>query len=516
MSPLSKALAGALSATSLLLPLAFATPFQSQKVLSQSDYQSFSLPGHPDHAVRIKQQTDDVCDAGSRQYTGWLDTGGKHLFFCKSDRFWYTHNFHADFRRIGYVESLDDPQNDPLNLWMTGGPGCSGLIGMMLELGPCLINEDGTGTYRNQFSWTRNASMIFIDQPAGTGFSYVDEGYESPGDSFVAASDMHVFLRIFYTVFPHLQSVPFHISGESYGGHYVPTVAAEILRYNNLRIGPDFKIPLASIMMGDGFVSPLDTLYGYYDTLCTTKPGVPEPVFNSTRCTQIAENLPRCAYLHQACYEYPDAIICQAADSFCMSEIRDLYDKESGAGGRDPFDITRTCEVDQFCYNAVLDIQSYMNTPSVWSALGVPEAVANFSLMSTDIHDSFLRGNDMYITTAKEVQYVLEEGVDVLVYNGNLDLACNTAGNLRWTERLPWAGQAEFVSRDLEPWYASKDGEVIEAGATKEVAVLAAPGNTKKSRFSFVTFDRAGHMVPLDQPEVTLHLIQTWMSGGEL
>lgn len=83
MSPLSKALAGALSAASLLLSLALATPFQSQKVLSQSDYQSFSLPGHPDHAVRIKQQTDDICDAGSKQYTGWLDTGGKHLFFCK-------------------------------------------------------------------------------------------------------------------------------------------------------------------------------------------------------------------------------------------------------------------------------------------------------------------------------------------------------------------------------------------------------------------------------------------------
>lgn len=389
---------------------------------------------------------------------------------------------------------------------------------MMLELGPCLINGNGTGTYRNAFSWTRNASMIFIDQPAGTGFSYVDEGYESPGDSFVAASDMHVFLRIFYAVFPHLQTVPFHISGESYGGHYVPTVAAEILRYNDLRtgIGPDFKIPLTSIMIGDGYVSPLDTLYGYYDTLCTTKPGVAEPVFNSTRCTQIAEALPRCAYLHQACYAYPDALICQAADAFCTDSIRALYDGESGAGGRDPFDITRTCEVDLFCYNAVLDIQHYMNTADVWAALAPPSAVANFSLMSFDIHDAFLRGNDMYIATAREVQYTLEQGVDVLVYNGNLDLACNTAGNLRWAERLPWAGQAEFASRDLRPWYAPKDGEVVQAGSAKEVTALAAPGNGKKSRFSFVTFDRAGHMVPLDQPEVTLHLIQTWMSGGTL
>ena len=387
---------------------------------------------------------------------------------------------------------------------------------MMLELGPCLINDDGTGTYRNQFSWTRNSSMIFVDQPAGTGFSYVNEGHERPGDSYMAAEDMHVFLRIFYSIFPHLQSVPFHISGESYGGRYAPALTAEITRYNNMRMGPDFKIPLVSIMIGNGFVSPLDTMYGYYDTLCTTKPGVTEPVFNSTRCTQIAEAMPRCAHLHEACYDYEDAIICQAADGFCMAEIRDLYDDEVGEGGRDPFDITHVCEVDEYCYKSALDIQDYMNTPSVWSALDVPGAVSNFSLISTDVYDLFASGNDIYVSTTKKVKYALENGVDVLVYNGNLDLACNTAGNLRWTEQLSWSGQAEFAGQGLRPWYAPRNGAVVEAGAMKEVNVVGTPGNSKTSRLSFVTFDRAGHMVPLNQPEAMLHLVQTWMDGGDL
>ncbi|KAH7139984.1 Alpha/Beta hydrolase protein [Dactylonectria estremocensis] len=477
-----------------------AATIDRQQILGAKEDAEFSVhsdPQYPNHAIRILQQEDALCDAGSKQYTGWLDTAGKHFFF------WY-------------FESLNEPETDPLNLWMTGGPGCSGLIGMMLELGPCLVTENGTGTTRNPFSWSKNSSMIFIDQPAGTGFSYVDEGIEYPSDSFVAAADMNVFLQIFYSAFPHLRSVPFHISGESYGGHYIPTLAAEIVRYNaRLGLDSEAKIPLTSVMIGDGFVSPLDTTYGYYDTLCTTKPGVPEPVFNTTRCTLISEALPRCVYLHEACYEYPDPILCHAADSFCSGEIRALFDNETGEGGRDPFDITRTCKVEQLCYTEVLVIEDYANSPEMRAALNIPKEFKNFTILNADIHELFWKGNDLFVNTAIEVKYILDAGIDVLVYNGNLDLACNTAGNLRWTEKLPWAGQAEFVSQSMQPWYAPKDGEIVLAGTMKEVRALTTPTSTKPSRFSFVTVDRAGHMVPLDQPEISLHLIQTWMTGGK-
>ncbi|KAK7420506.1 hypothetical protein QQX98_002704 [Neonectria punicea] len=396
---------------------------------------------------------------------------------------------------------------------MTGGPGCSGLIGMMFELGPCLIDNDGKATHRNPYSWTKNASMIFIDQPAGTGFSYVDSSADLPDDSFIAASDMYVFLQIFYDVFPSLKEIPFHISGESYGGHYVPTVAAEIVRYNTQRVAPEFIIPLKTIMIGDGFVSPMDTTWGYYETLCKVLPGQKAPVFNETRCSAIAEALPRCMYVHKACYDYPDPLICQAADSFCMTQIRNLYDSEAGAGGRDPFDVTRTCEVDEFCYLGVIGIQDYMNTPAVWSMIEPPAAVTNFSIMSFDISKAFLAGADMYVNTAREVKYVLEEGgVDVLIYNGNLDLACNTAGNLRWMERLSWRGQAEFVARDMREWESPKDGETVVAGTMKEVTA-AVRGGDGKARLGFVTVDAAGHMVPLDEPEMSLYLIQKWMNG---
>jgi cathepsin A (carboxypeptidase C) len=144
------------------------------------------------------QQNDTICDARSKQYTGWLNIGTKHLFF------WY-------------FESQNNPSEDPLLLWLTGGPGGSSMIGMLQELGPCLINEHGNGTVHNEYGWSKNANIIFVDQPAGVGFSYLDKDMPLPASSLTAAEDMHHFLQLFTTdVFPDLRDREFHITGESY------------------------------------------------------------------------------------------------------------------------------------------------------------------------------------------------------------------------------------------------------------------------------------------------------------
>lgn len=138
----------------------------------------------------------------------------------------------ADANKKGYFDSLNDPLTDPLTLWLTGGPGVSSIVGkssqtrcdkililkgILLELGPCRINIGGQGTHRNPYSWTRNSSMLFVDQPVGTGLSYTDPGVEIPSTSAIGAEDLYIFLQIFLTeVFPEKRQVPFHISGESF------------------------------------------------------------------------------------------------------------------------------------------------------------------------------------------------------------------------------------------------------------------------------------------------------------
>jgi len=55
---------------------------------------------------------------------------------------------------------------------MTGGPGCSSEVALFGENGPCAVNEAGTNTTTNPYSWNSNANLLYIDQPTGTGFSF--------------------------------------------------------------------------------------------------------------------------------------------------------------------------------------------------------------------------------------------------------------------------------------------------------------------------------------------------------
>ena len=70
-----------------------------------------------------------------------------------------------------YVESMDSPSFDPLVIWFNGGPGCSSMLGFMQEHGPWIIDDGEDYVKPNPFSWNRRANMLYIESPAGVGFS---------------------------------------------------------------------------------------------------------------------------------------------------------------------------------------------------------------------------------------------------------------------------------------------------------------------------------------------------------
>jgi len=74
-----------------------------------------------------------------------------------------------------YFPSLNDPKNDPLVFWLTGGPGCSSIVALFYENGPFKILND-LNLDKNNFTWSNNSNIVFVDQPVGTGYSRAKVG----------------------------------------------------------------------------------------------------------------------------------------------------------------------------------------------------------------------------------------------------------------------------------------------------------------------------------------------------
>lgn len=88
-------------------------------------------------------------------------------------------------------------------IWLNGGPGCSSMDGALMEIGPYRVREGGNLEY-NEGSWDEFANLLFVDNPVGTGFSYVDT------DSYVhelkdMATEFVTFLERWFEVFPEYE-----------------------------------------------------------------------------------------------------------------------------------------------------------------------------------------------------------------------------------------------------------------------------------------------------------------------
>ncbi|XP_027205130.2 lysosomal protective protein-like [Dermatophagoides pteronyssinus] len=126
-----------------------------------------------------------------------------------------------------FFESEHQPLNDPLVLWLNGGPGCSSLVGALEENGPFIINKDFTIDY-NPNTWTTHVNMLYIESPAQVGFSYkLDQNYQT--DDNETAYNNLAALKNFFEKFPHLKNNDFYIAGESYAGIFIPMLATLII-----------------------------------------------------------------------------------------------------------------------------------------------------------------------------------------------------------------------------------------------------------------------------------------------
>lgn len=399
-----------------------------------------------------------------KQYSGYLDDeeNDKHLFY------WF-------------FESRNDPKNDPVILWLNGGPGCSSLTGLFLELGPSSIDKN-IKLVNNPHSWNANASVIFLDQPVNVGYSYSGS---SVSNTIAAGKDVYALLTLFFKQFPEYAKQDFHIAGESYAGHYIPVFTSEILSHKKRNIN------LKSVLIGNGLTDGL-TQYEYYKPMACGDGGWPA-VLSESECQSMDNALPRCLSLIQSCYDSESVWSCVPASIYCNNAMIGPYQKT----GQNVYDVRSKCEDNSnLCYSALGYITEYLNQKVVMEELGAE--VSNYDSCNFDINRNFLFQGDWMQPFHRLVPGILEQ-IPVLIYAGDADFICNWLGNQAWTKALEWPGQKAFNKAGLND---------LKLGGGDKYGQVQSSGN-----LTFMRIFAAGHMVPLNQPEPSLDFVNRWVGG---
>jgi cathepsin A (carboxypeptidase C) len=186
-----------------------------------------------------------------RQYSGYLNaTEGRHLFY------WF-------------FESQKNPSEDAVVLWLNGGPGSSPLEALFTQNGPFRVLPNGRKVTYDEYSWNSVSNVLYVDSPAGVGFSYSENNdYKTSDDETLKF--VYKALNDFFEKYPKFIENEFYLTGESYAGVYLPLLAIKILNDQNS------KINLKGLSIGNGYLDQLilsqsRPFYAHYHGLIDTR-----------------------------------------------------------------------------------------------------------------------------------------------------------------------------------------------------------------------------------------------------
>ncbi|KAG8380547.1 hypothetical protein BUALT_Bualt06G0027000 [Buddleja alternifolia] len=408
-----------------------------------------------------------------------------------------------------FFESRNSTE-DPVVIWLTGGPGCSSEMALFYENGPFTIANDLSLVW-NEYGWDKVSNILFVDQPVGTGFSYSSDRRDIRHNENGVSDDLYDFLQAFFKEHSELAKNDFYITGESYAGHYIPAFAARVHRGNKENEG--IYVNLKGFAIGNGLTDPAIQYAAYADY------ALDMGILKQSEHDRINKVLPLCETAIKLCGT-DGKLSCMAAYIVCSTIFNSIL---VHAGDINYYDIRKKCE-GSLCYD-FSNLEKYLNQKSVRNALGVGDI--EFVSCSTTVYQAMLM--DWMRNLEVGIPALLEDGVKLLVYAGEYDLICNWLGNSRWVHAMEWSGKKEFVASPEVPFEVdgSEAGLLTNHGALSFLKVslslslslslyiyiyICASPDTLFS-FSTLVHD-SGHMVPMDQPKASLEMLKRWMKGS--
>ncbi|RYG65898.1 S10 family peptidase [archaeon] len=399
-----------------------------------------------------------------------------------------------------FVESMNQPTTDPLAFWTNGGPGCSGLIGFMTEQGPFRPNADLT-LKMNEYAWNQVANMVFIESPAGVGFSYPDNKDDLKTGDAQTALDNYNLIQAFLTRFPEYRGNDLYITSESYGGHYMPTLAKQIVDSNS--VAGNTVVNFKGFAVGNpytdfysGIPASIDTYWGHqlvplptYNEYVKTCRDARKPNFEECELL-LVKMMKMIGDLNPYALDYPvctDSSKHSAQGLWQTNHMLKAMGIKPQAVGLQAPDDYEPCASNY----AV----TYLNQASVKSALHVKSDLT-WDECSYDVR--YNATDSERTSTAPIYNYLIDGkfGLNILVYSGDDDSVCGTIGTQSWI----WGLGYETAPK---PWAVYTYNQQTAGYLTKWT-------NTK---LAFLTVHGAGHEVPAYKPDVALDLFKRYLAG---
>ncbi|RCV32517.1 hypothetical protein SEVIR_7G029200v4 [Setaria viridis] len=318
----------------------------------------------------------------------------------------------------------------PTVLWLQGGPGGSGVgHGNFLEIGPLDVNLQP-----RQWTWLKVADLIFVDAPVGVGYSYTENPSALVRTDSQAVKDLAVIVEsLLNDELPALEHSPMYIVGESYGGKHAAMLGVSLSRA--IRAGT-LKLTLGGVLLGDSWISPADFSLSYAQLLHYVSRLNDNAVADVNKMAVMVKEQMLAGQYATARQTFTDQLdlIDSQTDSVNMNNF--LLDAGmnlvlTDSNLKTNSSSNRTTEESGSAPNNTID--GDMNGPIKKMFKLIPKGLF-WQEASIDVYDALV--NDFMKPAIEQVDELLSHGVNVTVYQGQLDVICSTIGAEAWVRKL--------------------------------------------------------------------------------
>jgi serine carboxypeptidase 1 len=335
------------------------------------------------------------------------------------------------------------------------------------------------------------ANILFVDNPVGTGYSYVDDIKLLTTDVKEIADDLVNLFAEFLKTHTIFQELPFYIFCESYGGKM--TAAFGVALNQAIQSGT-IRVKFKGVALGDGWVSPIDSVktwgpYLYANSLIDYN-GLNQLEILANNCKTALDNNLGVNATH--IWGKMEDVIEKLTDNVNVYNILDHNGNVERIVNQD--DILER-QIERHVRTLHKDALTALMNGEIKKKLNIPANVT-WGGQSNDVFKA--QSEDFMKDVISDVDSLLTSGIKVVIYSGQLDLIVDTMGTLAWIRSLQWPNLNSFLSAHRTPLYPPSGKHTKDTGAFLQYS----------DNLYFYWILKAGHMVPIDAGEMALEMLK--------